>query len=54
MTTTKTGQVKLFERWLYLTQKAKLLNESLLVTNLFNSLNFAIKSVSDNVFIDNK
>jgi hypothetical protein len=44
----------MFERWLYLTSKAKLLNESLIVSNVFASLNYAIKSVSDNIFIDNK
>ena len=52
--TTSTGQKKFFSRWYNLTEKTKLLNECKLVSNLLSSLNFAIKSVSDMAFIDNK
>ncbi len=51
---TQGGQKKFFGRWLNLTEKSKLLNECKLVANLLASLNFAIKSVSDMAFVDNK
>jgi len=48
------GQKKLYNRWLNITEKAKLLNECKLVSSVFSTLNFAIKSVSDIAFVDNK
>ena len=47
------GQKKLFNRWINLTEKNRLLNECKLVSNLFATLNFTIKSVSDNAFSEN-
>ena len=52
--TTSSGQKKFFSRWYNITEKTKLLNECKLVSSLLASLNFAIKSVSDMAFIDNK
>jgi hypothetical protein len=52
--TTSSGQKKFFTRWSNLTEKTRLLNECKLVSNLMASLNFAIKSVSDMAFVDNK
>ena len=51
--TTMGGQKKLFNRWINLTEKSRLLNECRLVSKLFTTLNFAIKSVSDNAFNEN-
>ena len=48
------GQKKFYNRWLSITEKTKLLNECKLVSSVFASLNFAIKSVSDIAFVDNK
>ena len=48
------GQKKMYNRWLGITEKTRLLNECKLVTNLFQSLNFAIRSVSDIAFGNNK
>ena len=54
ISTTMGGQKKFYNRWLNITDKTKLLNECRLVSNIFASLNFAIKSVSDIAFVDNK
>ena len=48
------GQKKFYNRWLAITEKTKLLNECKLVSSVFASLNFAIKSVADIAFVDNK
>ena len=48
------GQKKFYNRWLSITEKTKLLNECKLVSSVFASLNFAIKSVADIAFVDNK
>lgn len=48
------GQKKFYNRWLNITEKTKLLNECKLVSNVFSSLNFAIKSVSDIALGNNK
>ena len=48
------GQKRLYQRWLSITEKSKLINECKLVNNIFNTLNQAIKSVSDNFFEDQK
>ena len=37
-----------------MTEKTKLINECKIIGNVFNSLNFAIKSVTDNAFANNK
>jgi hypothetical protein len=47
------GQKKLYNRWLSITEKTKLLNECKLVSSVFSSLNFLIKSVSDMAFGNN-
>ena len=51
---TEGGQKKFYNRWLSITEKTKLLNECKLVSSVFASLNFAIKSVADIAFVDNK
>ena len=48
------GQKKFYNRWFNITEKSKLLNECRLVSSVFASLNFSIKSVSDIAFLDNK
>ena len=48
------GQKKLYNRWRSMTEKSKLMSECKLMTGLFQTLNYAIKSVADNVFLDNK
>jgi hypothetical protein len=37
-----------------MTEKTRMMNECKEVTNIFSGLNFAIKSVTDNAFVDNK
>ena len=51
---TEGGQKKFYNRWLNITEKTRLLNECKLVTNVFQSLNFAIRSVSDIAFGNSK
>ena len=48
------GQKRFYQRWLGMTEKTRLLNECKLVGNAFSILNLAIKSVSDNIFANNK
>ena len=48
------GQKKMYNRWLGITERTKLLNECRLVSNLFTTLNFAIKSVADCALTDSK
>ena len=48
------GQKKMYNRWLNTTEKTRLMNECRLVSNIFSSVNFVIKSVSDNAFSENK
>ena len=52
--TTAGGQKKMYNRWLNITEKTRLMNECRLVSNIFSSVNFVIKSVSDNAFSENK
>ena len=51
---TSSGQKKFYQRWLSITEKTRLINECKLIGSVFSSLNFAIKSVTDTVLIDNK
>ena len=48
------GQKKMYNRWSNITERTRLMNECRQVTNLFSTINFAIKSVADNAFSDNK
>ena len=48
------GQKKFYQRWMSITEKTKLINECKLVTNVFSSLNFIIKSVADNALGNHK
>jgi len=48
------GQKRFYQRWLGITEKTRLLNECRLIGNVFSNINFAIKSVTDNIFSDNK
>ena len=48
------GQKKFYQRWMNITEKTKLINECKLITNVFNSLNYVIKSVADNALGNNK
>ena len=52
--TTAGGQKKLFNRWVSITERTKLMNECKEVANIFASLNFSLKSVSDNCFLENR
>ena len=52
--TTQGGQKKMYARWLNITERTRLMNECRLVSSAFSTLNFAIKSVADNAFSDNK
>jgi len=52
--TTMGGQKKMYNRWLGITERTRLLNECRLVSNLFSTLNFAIKSVADVALLDSK
>ena len=47
------GQKKLYNRWKSITEKTRLMNECKQITSMFQTLNFAIKSVADLAFIDN-
>ena len=48
------GQKKMYNRWHAITEKTKLMNECKSVANVFSTLNYVIKSVVDNAFIDTK
>ena len=48
------GQKKMYNRWLGITERTRLMNECRLVSNLFTTLNFAIKSVADCALTDSK
>ena len=48
------GQKKMYGRWLNITDRTRLMNECKQVSNLFSTINFAIKAVADNAFSDNK
>ena len=52
--TTMGGQKKMYARWVNITERSRLMNECKEVSNLFLTLNFAIKSVTDTAFGDNK
>ena len=52
--TTMGGQKKMYNRWKSITEKTRLMNECKQITSMFQTLNFAIKSVADLAFIDNK
>ena len=52
--TTMGGQKRLYQRWINITEKTKLINECRLIGNIFSTLNAVIKSVSDNAFGNNK
>ena len=51
---TQSGQKKMFNRWLNLTEKSKLVNECRLVTQFLASLTYTIKSATDSCFLDIK
>ena len=48
------GQKRMYNRWFGITEKTRLMNECRLVSSIFSSVNFVIKSVSDNAFSENK
>ena len=48
------GQKKMYNRWLGITERTRLMNECKQVSNLFSTINYAIKSVADCAFIDSK
>ena len=48
------GQKRFYQRWLRITQKTHLLKECKLIGNMFGTINLAIKSVTDNIFANNK
>ena len=48
------GQKRLYQKWLSINEKSKLIHECRLVSNIFASINLAIKSVSDAAFLNNK
>ena len=47
------GQQKFYNRWIGIIEKTRIPNECKLITNLFQSFNFAIRSVSDIAFGNN-
>ena len=51
---TQGSQKKMFSRWQGLTEKSKLINECKIVASFLNSLTSAIKSATDNTFLDTK
>ena len=51
---TASGQKKMYSRWNATAQRTKLINECRQVNDVFSTLNFTIKSICDNAFIDNK
>ena len=44
----------MYTRWNTITQRTKLMNECRQVNDVFSTLNFTIKSICDNAFVDNK
>ena len=52
--TTMGGQKKMYNRWLSITDRTRLMNECKQVASVFSTLNFAIKSVADIAFLDSK
>ena len=48
------GQKKFYNRWIGITEKSRLLAECKLVTSVFSSINYAIKSVTDTALLSNK
>ena len=48
------GQKKMYNRWHSITEKTRLMNECKEVSNMFSTLNFVIKAVVDNAFIENR
>ena len=52
--TTTGGQKRMYARWTSITEKTNLMNECKLVSNIFSSLNFVVKSIADNAFSENK
>ena len=52
--TTQSGQKKMYNRWLNLTEKYRFLNECKLVSNLLSTLTYTIKSATDSCFLDIK
>jgi hypothetical protein len=51
---TASGQKKMYTRWNHITNRHKLINECKQVNDVFATLNFTIKSIADNAFVDNK
>jgi hypothetical protein len=48
------GQKKMYNRWNGITERTRLMNECRLVSHIFSNINFAIKSVADNAFLNSK
>ena len=48
------GQKKMYNRWHAIMTETGLMNRCKLVTNAFATLNYSIKAVCDNAFIENK
>ena len=48
------GQKKMYGRWLGITERTRLMNECRLVSHIFSNVNYAIKSVADNAFLNSK
>jgi hypothetical protein len=51
---TASGQKKMYTRWNHIVNRQKLINECKQVNDVFATLNFTIKSIADNAFLDNK
>ena len=51
---TASGQKKMYTRWNHIVNRQKLINECKQVGDVFATLNFTIKSIADNAFLDNK
>lgn len=45
---------KLYQRWFTISNRQKLFRECRMLSGLFSSLNYAVRSVADNVLQDNK
>ena len=48
------GQKKMYNRWHHIMTETALMNKCKLVASMFSTLNYAIKAVCDNAFIENK
>ena len=48
------GQKKMYNRWHSIMTETALMNKCKEVSNMFSTLNYAIKAVCDNAFIENK